>query len=96
MGSPITDPKSADFIKPLRDEVAKTYAVRDLSQRVIKLYEAPLSTQDGEPCLVTLYEYTASNTVPTITIETYGLWNIAWEATIWSIPINGISGYTEP
>lgn len=95
MASPRENLRAAEHFDALKNEKMKTYAVRDGSQRVVKLYEAPLGVQDGEPCLVTLYEYAGSNTVPSISLETDGFWNIAWEVTVWSIDIHGINGFVE-
>lgn len=96
MASPREDLRAAEHFDALKNEKMKTYAVRDGSQRVIKLYEAPLHVQDGEPCLVTLYEYSGSNATPDMALETNATWNSDWEATIWDIEVNGVNGYVEP
>ncbi len=95
MASPREDLRAAEHFDALKNEKMKTYAVRDGSERVVKLYEAPLHVQDGDSCLVTVYEYTGSNTVPTMSMERPATWNVAWEATIWDIEVNGINGYVE-
>lgn len=95
MASPREDLRAAEHFDALKNEKMKTYAVRDGSQRVIKLYEAPLHVQDGEPCLVTVYEYAGSNTVPNTSLERSAYWNIEWESTIWDIEVHGVDGYVE-
>ena len=95
MASPREDLRAAEHFDALKNEKMKTHAVRDVSQRVIKLYEAPVHVQDGENCLVTIYEYSGSNTVPDNSLERAAKWNDDWEATIWDIEVNGINGYTE-
>lgn len=89
------DKRSTDFIGPLKNEHMKTHCKRDGSQRVIILYEAPIHIQDGEDCLATIYEYTASNYVPTNTYEKIATWSSAWEAGCEAVLVNGDPGYTE-
>ena len=89
------DKRAMDFIKPLKDERMKTHCKRDSSQRVILLYEAPFHIQDGDDCLVTVYEYSGSNTVPDNTHERHAPWSSAWEAGLNAVLVNGDIGYVD-
>ena len=89
------DYRADNFIAPLNKEHMKTHVSRDVSQRVIILYEAPIHIQDGEDCLATVYEYSGSNTVPTNTLEKIAIWDGDWDTTIEAILVNGDVGYAE-
>lgn len=95
MALPKNDPRAAEFIGVLQREKMKTHVKRDASERVILLYEAPAHVQDGDKCLVTVYEYNAANTVPTNTLEKEAIWDSSWESGTESVLVNGDSGYTE-
>jgi hypothetical protein len=96
MPLPKEDPRAAEFIGVLQREKMKTHCKRDGSERVILLYEAPAHIQDGEPCLVTVYEYAGANTVPTNTLEKEAVWDSDWEENMLSVLVNGDVGYTDP
>lgn len=93
---PKNDPRAAEFIGVLQKEKMKTHCKRDGSERVILLYEAPVHVQDGDKCLVTVYEYSAANTVPTNTLEKEAIWDSDWESGTEAVLVNGDVGYTEP
>jgi hypothetical protein len=95
MATPRDDNRSSEFIGVLKNEHMKTHAVRDVSQRVILLYEAPRHVGHNEPCLVTVYEYFSSNNVPENTLEKTALWNIAWNTNTEAVLVNGDVGYVE-
>lgn len=61
-----------------------TYNVYDSSNRLSEVYEAPLTSGHGEPCLKTIIKYIdgASGTSRTIlaTKESVTTWNSAWDA----------------
>jgi hypothetical protein len=89
------DPRAQYFVGPLREEHMKTHVKRDVLERVLILYEAPAGTQDGGPCLATVYAYTGSNTVPTASLEKMGIWNGDWDDVVDAELIYGDVGYVE-
>lgn len=95
MALPKNDSRAAEFIGVLQREKMKTHCKRDGSERVILLYEAPAHIQDGEPCLVTVYEYTGANTVPTNTLEKEAVWSSSWESGTETVLVNGDTGYVD-
>lgn len=95
MASPKFDNRSEEFIGSLKSEHMKTHVVRDNLQRVIILYEANRHVQHNEPCLATIYEYTASNYVPTNTLEKPAKWNSAWDTNTEATLVHGDVGYVE-
>lgn len=95
MASPKFDNRSEEFLGSLRHEHMKTHVVRDVFQRVVILYEANRHVQHGEDCLATIYEYTATNYVPTNTLEKPAKWNSAWESNTEATLVYGDVGYVE-
>jgi hypothetical protein len=93
--APREDNRSAEFVNVLKNEHMKTHAIRDEYQRVTQLYEAPIHVQHGEGCLVTIYEYTGFNNVPTNTMEKVAKWNGAWDATLHEVLVYGDVGFVE-
>lgn len=55
--SPFKDTVTADSIKGLMGTGVKTIYIRDLAGRVEELYEAPLISDIGSPCVKTRYKY---------------------------------------
>lgn len=66
-------------ITTLKNEVMKTFAVYDGSDRLIELYEAVTTAEDGDPCLKTEYAYIAASTRVEKTKESYDVWLAIWE-----------------
>lgn len=95
MAAPREDNRSAEFVNVLKNEHMKTHVVRDLQQRVILLYEASAHVQNDEDCLVTIYEYTTANNVPTNTLEKVSKWNGDWDTNTFSTLVYGDLGYVE-
>lgn len=80
------DPTAANHIGPLKNEKMKTFCVRDGSERVTILYEAVAHAQHGDPCLATIYQYTAGNNVPSATREKDAKWDETWD---FNVAVNG-------
>lgn len=80
------DPKAAWHINQLKNEKMKTHSVLDGSQRVLIIYEALAGAQNGDPCLATIYNYTAEHTTPTGTREKESKWDSSWD---FDIAVNG-------
>lgn len=93
--APREDNRSAEFVGVLKNEHMKTHVIRDEYQRVIQLYEAPSHVQHGEECLVTIYEYTGFNNVPTNSLEKVARWNKVWETTLFQTLVYGDVGFVE-
>lgn len=51
------DTITTDGIKSLMNVGVKTLNLRDLAGRTYELYEAPLSTKIGDPCVKTVYKF---------------------------------------
>ncbi len=81
------------FIAPLRNEQMKTFAKRDVSGRVIVLYEAPVHAVNGDPCLATVYYYLAADASPIATQERQAIWSGTWDTDADAILVNGDVGY---
>lgn len=81
------------FIKPLRDELMKTFAKKDVSGRVIVLYEAPVHIGDGDVCLATVYVYSGSSAAPISSMERNAVWDGSWDTALEAVLVNGDVGY---
>jgi hypothetical protein len=82
------------FIKPLRDELMKTFCKKDGSGRVIVLYEAPVHIGDGDICLATVYVYSGASAQPISSMERNAIWDSDWDTDLEAVLVNGDVGYT--
>lgn len=80
-------------IEALRNERMKTYAKKDAQGRVEVLYEAPLTIEDGDDCLATVYFYVGASSSPVATKEKTAIWDGAWDTDTDAILVNGNLGY---
>lgn len=71
----------------------KTYAKKDASGRVVVLYEAPLTIEDGDECLATVYSYSGASATPVGTKEKTAIWDGDWDTDTDAILVNGDVGY---
>jgi len=67
------------FIPSGKLEYVKQYVVYDVSGRMTHLYECPANTLNGEPCLLTRYEYDGSSTRVQKRKELESVWDSSWE-----------------
>lgn len=97
MASPREDARATMFIDALKNERMKTHVKRDGSGRPILIYEAPVHIQDGDLCLVTVYDYTGTaSSSPTNTLERISEWDADWDSPCEAVLANGDVGYTDP
>ena len=69
------------LLQSLEGQMLKQHAVHDANGRVVLLFECPVDTPDGGPCLVTEYVYlSASSTQVKDRQESHYRWKAAWES----------------
>lgn len=82
------------FVDALKHERMKTFVKRDVSGRVVVLYEAVVGAVDGDRILATVYTYTGASAQPTGTKEVDAIWDGTWDIDLDAILVNGDLGYT--
>jgi hypothetical protein len=71
--------RARDLILSSLGEGIKTKSVYDGSDRLIEFYEAPASSFDGDPCLITYYQYVGATSLVDATKEVVGQWDATWD-----------------
>lgn len=75
----MTQNRPSDFIPTQTQEAVKAHFEYDSLNRLSKSYSANFYAQNGEPCLVTEYQYVGSSTRVANMKEHEGVWNSAWD-----------------
>lgn len=68
-----------EILKSLEGEQLKQHIVYDADIRPILIFEAPINTADGEPCLVTEYVYRTGENEVVSRQERQYRWKSVWE-----------------
>jgi len=71
--------RASDFIKTQLSEGVKEHVTYDGSARITHHYTAPLSAGNGDPCLLTRYQYDGVTTRITDLVEEIGTWDGSWD-----------------
>lgn len=69
------------ILASLGKERFKTKYFYDVSGRNTYVVQAPVEAEDGDPALVTKFEYTNDETYPTSSREYVKTWQAAWDIT---------------
>lgn len=69
----------SDFVSALQKEASKEYIVYDGSARMTQVYQTFWNSQDGEPALLTTYQYDGVSTRITGRKETLSTWTGSWD-----------------
>lgn len=74
--------RNAYLVEGLKTERMKTYSVPinpTTDGRIKAIYEAPSDTQDGQPCMKTLFVYIGSSANPLFSKEVPSTWQAAFD-----------------
>jgi len=74
----VGDNKTAKLTS-LKNELMKTYIVYNGDNVPSQVYEAPVDTADGEPCLLTTYTYVPASTRVEKSRESESTWQAAYD-----------------
>ena len=76
MGS---DYKLMNNVRGLISQAMKTHSTYDVRDRMTHYYEAPVDASDGEPCLLTRYQYIGDSVNMYGSIEELSSWDDTWD-----------------